>query len=263
MLLEWNAALKQPARKINTNVESISSKCKAGESKCKVTAARTWTCRPSAARATCGGSNGSNIPAVEDRWRSCGGPAEAWWRLCSSLAKVCQRPGGSPAEALWWLCSVLAEARRRSGRGLAEAWWRLQRLGRGQTEVYQSPLAAKGVLVAAQVAGNKGWDWNRGAQIPMAEKLFAHKIYPCSQGVYFISSTWLSQTMSILCIPRSKDLLISMLCRSKKWSTDQHERILWMDRPFVIIEEMNTTIKHWKNWWISLFFLKKRRPNNS
>ena len=93
------------------------------------------------------------------RWRIGGGPAvgpaEACWRLCSSLVKVCRRPGGSPAVAFWRICSGSAEAQWRSDGGLAET---LQWLGRGQTEVHQSLVAAVGVLVAAQVACNKGWD---------------------------------------------------------------------------------------------------------
>ncbi len=52
-------------------------------------------------------------------------------------------------------CGGSATAGRRPGKGLAET---LQRLGRGLAEAHQRLVAAVVVLVAAQVACNKGWD---------------------------------------------------------------------------------------------------------
>ena len=108
---------------------------------------------------------GAVTAATAQRWRTGGGSAEARWKPSGGLVEALQQLGGGLSdrwqsgrglvEALRRLGGVSAEAWRRSGGGLGET---LHRLGRGLAEAYQRLVVAVGVLVAAQVACNKGWD---------------------------------------------------------------------------------------------------------
>ncbi len=115
---------------------------------------------------------------MEVQRRPGGGPAEVWWRLCSSLAEVCRRPGGSPAEVLWRLGDGSAEAWQRPGGDSAASW---QRPGRGSSKACSGCGGSSGGTGGMQ----QGLGLKRVAQIQMVVELFAHKmekclVYPCT-----------------------------------------------------------------------------------
>ncbi len=141
---------------------------------------------------------------MEVQWRPGGGSATAWWRFVSrDLVDTLQRLDGDLAEVL-----------RRPGEGSAGAW---RRPGCGTSEARSRYGGSSGG--AACMQHGLGLKW--GCSDTSGGKNYLHThmekclIYPCTQGGYFISSTLLHQTMYILYIPRSDDLLISILYRPK------------------------------------------------